>query len=66
LARTDTRKGKTAGLYRFKKEIRLAGLYRFKKEIRLKHYPENKQITSTIEMSKDINENIFMSLNLDT
>lgn len=42
-------------------------IYReLKKEIRLKHYPENKQITSTIEMSKDINKNIFMSLNLDT
>ncbi len=38
-----------------------------KKEVRLKHYPmEELKITSTIEMSKDINENIFMSLNLDT
>ncbi len=37
-----------------------------KKEVRLKHYPSGNQITSTIEMSKNLQENIFMSLNLDT
>ena len=37
-----------------------------KKEVRLKHYPMDNQITSTIEMSKNLQENIFMSLNLDT
>ena len=37
-----------------------------KKEVRLKHYPSGNQITSTIEMSKNLTPEIFMSLNLDT
>ncbi len=42
-------------------------IYReLKKEIRLKHYPSENQITSTIEMSKNLTPEIFMSLNLDT
>ncbi len=37
-----------------------------KKEVRLKHFPMDNQITSTIEMSKNLTPEIFMSLNLDT
>ncbi len=39
---------------------------KYKKEVRLKHFPTENQITSTIEMSKNLTPEIFMSLNLDT
>lgn len=37
-----------------------------KKEVRLKHFPMENEITSTIEMCKNLSLEIFMSLNLDT
>lgn len=39
---------------------------KYKKEVRLKHFPTENQITSTIEMCKNLTPEIFMSLNLDT